>query len=214
MALFSICLSFNSCGTHILVFWIFPNSRSRLKTAHWLTTNCLASCFCVCKSSSSNNTCNSTSSIFGWFFMFLDCNLEVITFKTSKPSFTCILRWSMFTVNGMIQQPFSSNENKKCCLRILFVRYNFRHLEYNTILCTTFLIYHSCASDTSWWHNKMAVSNIYSTNCSGALSVAWISHFIPGSLNIIINQNRKIQKVQIICWSFHRTRVLLSQNYL
>ena len=59
---FSISLSFNTCGTHLLVFWIFPIFRSRLETVCWLTSNCSASCFCVCESSSSNSTCNSTSS--------------------------------------------------------------------------------------------------------------------------------------------------------
>ena len=58
----SICLSFNSCGTHLPTFWIFPISRRRLETACWLTLNCSASCFC--ESSSSSNVCNSMSSYF------------------------------------------------------------------------------------------------------------------------------------------------------
>ena len=46
---FSVCLSFNSRGTH-LVFWIFPISRSQLETVCWLTPNCSASYFSVCES--------------------------------------------------------------------------------------------------------------------------------------------------------------------
>ena len=46
---FYICLSFNSWGTHLLVFWIFPISRCRLETSCLLTSNCSTSCFCACK---------------------------------------------------------------------------------------------------------------------------------------------------------------------
>ena len=68
---FSICLSFNSCDTHLSVFWIFPISHSRLETACWLTSNCSASCLRVCESSSFNNPFNFTSSIFLLFSTFL-----------------------------------------------------------------------------------------------------------------------------------------------
>ena len=58
-ALFHLML-FNSCGTHLPLFWIFSISRSRLETACWLMPNCWTSCFCVSESSS-KNSCNSTS---------------------------------------------------------------------------------------------------------------------------------------------------------
>ena len=54
---FSLRPSFNSCGTHLSVFWIFPISRSRLEIACWLTPNCSANYSCVCVSSSSKNAC-------------------------------------------------------------------------------------------------------------------------------------------------------------
>ena len=60
-----------------------------------------------------------------------------------------------------------------------FVRYKFRHIEHdNTTLCNTFPIYHPCSSDTCWWHHKMTVSNLYSTNCSGSPTVVWNRCFI------------------------------------
>ena len=43
---FSVCLSFNSCGTHLPVFRIFPISLSRPETVCWLKPNCSTSCFC------------------------------------------------------------------------------------------------------------------------------------------------------------------------
>ena len=98
-----ICLSFDSCGTHISVFWIFPISCGRLEIACWLTPYCSASCFCVGESSSSNNACSFTSSnFFGCFpcslSSFLFC-VEDTAFETPKPSFIRILRWNMFTIS-------------------------------------------------------------------------------------------------------------------
>ena len=63
---------------------------------------------------------------------------------------------------------------------MFFVRYKFRHFEHNnTTLCTHF----SNISLVSLWLMLMtqqngAVSNIYSTNCSGAPSVVWNPHFL------------------------------------
>ena len=113
----SICLSFNSCGTHLPTFWIFPISRRWLETAcWWLTLNCSASCFC--ESSSSSNACNSTSSYF------LVCRVPSATSKSP-----ILKRWNhshvfcdgacghkLLQVIGMIPQQFSSNENKKLML--------------------------------------------------------------------------------------------------
>ena len=44
---YSICLLFNSRGTHLPVSWSFPISRGRSETARWVSANCSASCFLV-----------------------------------------------------------------------------------------------------------------------------------------------------------------------
>ena len=98
---FSICLSFNSRGTHLPVFWIFHISRGRSETTRRLTSNCSASCFCICESSSSNNARSSTSSHFLAVFLFLVflSYVEVTIFESPKPSFRRILRWSTFFIS-------------------------------------------------------------------------------------------------------------------
>ena len=85
----------------------------------------------------------------------------------------------LLEIIGMIQQQFSSNENKTLMPRMLFVRYKFRQIEHNNkTLCTHFPIYHSCVSDTCWWHKNGAVPNLHNTNCSGAPPVVWNPHLI------------------------------------
>ena len=115
----SICLSFNSCGTHLPTFWIFLISRRRLETACWLTLNCSASCFCVCESSSSSNVCNSTSSYFLDGFPCLQHrNLQFWNAETIVHTFFTMeyVHHKLLRVIGMIPQQFSSNENKKLML--------------------------------------------------------------------------------------------------
>jgi len=114
-----ICLSFNSCGTHLPTFWIFPISRRRLEIAWWLTLNCSASYFCVCKSSSAMLAIPRLRTF--WVFR-VPClqhrnlqfwNVETIihTFFTMKH-----VHHKLLQVIGMIPQQFSSNENKKLML--------------------------------------------------------------------------------------------------
>ena len=56
---------FNSCGTQLPVFWIFPISHRQIEAA----PSCCVSCFCVYESSSSNNS--SSSYFFLHFSIFL-----------------------------------------------------------------------------------------------------------------------------------------------
>ena len=126
----SICLSFNSCGTHLPTFRIFPISRRRLKTACWLTLNCSASRLLklfLYLSSSSSNACNSTSS---YFLSGFPCSLSA----TSKSPI--LKRWNhrshvfcdgvcshqkLLQVIDMLLQQFSSNEkiqNKKLLIML------------------------------------------------------------------------------------------------
>ena len=77
----------------------------------------------------------------------------------------------------------------KCHPRMLFVRYKFHHIEHNnTTLC---IIHFSNLSLLRVWHLLMsqqngAVSNFYTTNCSGALSVVWNPYFILAHLVLLL----------------------------
>ena len=116
---FSIYLSFDSRGTHLPVFWIFPIFRNLSKTARWLSSNCSASCFSVCESSSINNACNLRMfwrfSTFLVFFLVL-CqshhfwNAEIIvhTYLVMEH-----VHHNLLGVIAMIQRHFSSNKNRK-----------------------------------------------------------------------------------------------------
>ena len=86
---FFFSLSFNSCGTHLPVFWMFSVSCSRSKATSRLTPNCSATCFCVYESSLSCNACNSTSWNYrkehGFPCSFVS-NIVITTFETPKRS--------------------------------------------------------------------------------------------------------------------------------
>ena len=96
------CSSTLVVSIYLLVFWIFPISQSRLETARWLTPNYLASCF-LCLRIIFVQQCLQFHVFVFWQFpcslsSFLSC-VEITTFETPKPSFTRILRWSMFTIS-------------------------------------------------------------------------------------------------------------------
>ena len=130
---------FAPCSTHVVtylvVLWIFPISRSRLKKVYWLPPNCTASCFCVCESSSSNNACNSTSSIFlavfhvFWLPSCLVSKSPLFKRRNHRSHVFCVGASS----------PWASRSNRYdsstvwtvCSSRMLFVRYKFQHIEHN-----------------------------------------------------------------------------------
>ena len=178
---FSICPSFISCCVHLPVFWIFPISRGRLETACWLTHNCSTSYFRVCESFSSNNACNSTCS------NFLGCFPSCLMSKS--PLLKCLNPRSHVSCDGAYSS-WASRSNRYDSAAVFFkwkqkinlVRecslfgVNFDTL--NTTLCTHF----SNLSFVRVWRllktqQNSTVSNLQSTNCSGAPSVVWNSHF-------------------------------------
>ena len=121
---FSICLSYNSCGTHLLVFWIFLISSNWLEKACWLTFNCSASYFCVCESSSSNNAFYSIPSIF-WrfsmfpvFFLILCWSHHFWNAKTIVHTYFVIkhVHHKLLEVIDMIRQQFFFQSNQKLLL--------------------------------------------------------------------------------------------------
>ena len=100
----------------------FPISRRQLKTVCWITPSCCESCFCVCKSFSSNSACNSTSS-----YLFLAVyhvpflqhqNHHLWNAKTIVYMYLVMEHGhhKLLEVFIMIQQQFSSNESKKLML--------------------------------------------------------------------------------------------------
>jgi len=93
----SICLLFNSCGTYLPTFWIFPISRRRLETACWLTLNCCELFLCLWIIFIQQCLQFHVFVLFGRFSVFFVCNIEISNFETLKPSFTRFLRWSMLS---------------------------------------------------------------------------------------------------------------------
>ena len=166
---FSIFLSFNSCCTHLSVFWIFPISCGRLdKLVDWYPISrrvilCLRIIFaqqCLQFHIFEFYDC------FPCFLSsFLSC-VEVTTFETPKPSFARILRWSMFTISYLRKSIWFSSSflqmktQNYCCRRMLFGRYKFRHTVHNNILLSTQF---SNLSHVRVWHlvvqQNGAVSN-------------------------------------------------------
>ena len=161
---FSICLSFNSCRIHLPVFWIFSISRGRWETACWLTSNCSASCFCVCESYSCKNACYFICS---HFFGGFSCSLSA----TSKSSFLkrqnhC----SHVSCNGACS-PWASRSDRCDLAAVFFKRkqkinavreYSLFAINFDTLNTTTqhsvhtFPNYHSCATlvdDTIKWRS-------------------------------------------------------------
>ena len=203
--LFSICPSFYSRGTHVRVFWNFPISHGRLKTVCWLTSNCSASCFWVCESSSSNMFAIPHLQIFCGFpcfsssFFFALCrsyhfwNAETIiyTYHAMEHVHLKLLEAICF-----IRQQFSSNEKKKLILSTnALCSVNFLH---NTTLCTHF----SNLSPFRIWHLFMpqqngAVSNICSSNCSDVPCVVWNLRFIL--VRLVIKDCSMTENVPIEC---------------
>ena len=116
--------------------------------------------------------------IFRQFSMFLVCNTKITKFETLKPLFTCVLQWSM--VINMIQEQFSSNENKKfnavCKCYLFSINFNILNttIQYYIHTCS---VCQNCTSDTCWRLKKMAESSHYNTNRIGAQSV-WNPNFI------------------------------------
>ena len=117
------------------------------------------------------------------------------------------VRHKLLEVMGMIQQQFSSNEIKNVMLP-LFVRYKFRHIEQdNTTLRTHF----SNLQLVHVWHllvtqQNSAVLSLYGTNCSGAPSVVWNSHFI--FVHLIELNVAKLKFIDTYC---NRTRIVAKQ---
>ena len=156
---FSLCLSFNSCDTHLLIFWKkqFVDYRPIVRRVVFVFANYLRSTMLAIPH----------LRIFDGIFVLLVCNLEITTFKMPKPSFTSISRRSTFThklfeVIDMIQQQFSPNENKNnAVLQCFLFGINFDTLNTTQHYVHTFPIYHSCVSHISWWLNKMAQCHIF-----------------------------------------------------
>ena len=129
--------------------------------------NYLASCFCVCELSWSNNACNFTSSIIWWIstfllFLLVLCRSHYFwnaeTFVHTYPAMEHV-HPKLFEVTGWFSNGFLQTKIKNYCRpRIFFVRYKFRHIGHNnTTLCTHF----SNLSPVSVWHNKMAQCQIF-----------------------------------------------------
>ena len=103
---FSVSLSFNSRGTHLPVFWIFPISLSlSCPIGNILLTNAqLLSELFLCFRIIFVQQCLQFHifEFFGGFSRSSSCFLyyvEVTSFKMLKPSFTGNLRWSMLTIS-------------------------------------------------------------------------------------------------------------------
>ena len=164
---FSIFLSFNSCGTHLPVFRIFSNPRSRLETVCWLTANCSASCVCF-------------RIIFVQFLLAIPHLRNFLRFPYSLSAtskLALLKRWnhrSLVSCNGAYSpQAFRNNMDdstgvfykwkqknntvRECSL----LGINFDILNTTQHHAHTFPIYHPCAPDTCCWHNKIVQCQIF-----------------------------------------------------